>query len=155
MNRSLAPVIVIYFFLAAGFAMAQEKDDHFWHDDKNQIYRQELLSPEEREQYRQKLWELKTETERERVRDAYRQLVDERARSLGVPWVDNNGGEEKEGGKKWPEDGLRRWPEARSADNGLRRWNGKHPAAAKEDGKSAQRGGGMPGQERDAEEEKP
>jgi hypothetical protein len=161
MNYSLVPVLLVYLFLATGTVIAQEKDARFWHAEQSRIYGEELLSPEERQQYRQKLWELKTEAERERFRDTYRQMVDERARTLGVPSDDNRRGEkQRKGEKEWPDDGLRRWPEARSPKDGLRHWNDKPAFAAKENGKELSRrwlttGAESQAKGSDPEEEKP
>ncbi len=116
-------------------AIAVDKDD-FWQDDRRQLYGDELMSPEERQAYRQKMWDLKTDSERERYRSDHREQMKERARDRGIVLPENNFSDSRPAPEpigKWPNDGLRRWPEERVRQDGLKRW----PPTSADEGRAA------------------
>lgn len=111
-----------------GAVWAQESPgDGFWRYDRNQIYGQELMTPEERQDFRRQLWDLRTDSERDRFRDRHRQKMQDRARSMALPNPEEMapyGLQEPAPAAEddvWPEDGLRRWPADRLQADGLRR----------------------------------
>lgn len=102
--------------------------------DRGTIYGGGMMTPPEQDAYRRKMWELKTETERERFRREHHERMQERARDLGVhlpddrvyldrPYFEKGAGEREGERKSPPGEALRRLP--READEGevpLRRW---------------------------------
>ncbi|MFA5516264.1 MAG: hypothetical protein WDA20_08250 [Desulfuromonadales bacterium] len=122
MKKRWVLAVVLGAILCAGAALAQEQQG-FWHSDRSGIYGREVMTPEERRDYRQKMWEFTTETERERYLDDHRYRMDARARARGITLSGDMPTEEaEEAAKGWPDDGLRRWPEEPTRQNALRRW---------------------------------
>ncbi|MBE0598010.1 MAG: hypothetical protein IH614_12140, partial [Desulfuromonadales bacterium] len=130
--------VVILVLVLCGWGMtvgAQERvGDGFWRHDRGRIYGQELMAPEERQEFQRRYRELRTESERDRFRERHRQSMQARARNLGVAapedeffsdWRTEKFPAEGDG---WPADGLRRWPEERISADGLRRWPAEAPA---------------------------
>ena len=99
----------------------------------NSIYGQELMSVQEREAYRQQLWNFRTVRERNDFRERHRDKMQERARDKGfpptegTPWGKKGSVDENKAAQKGPNDGLRRWPAERS--DGLQRLGGGAPEA--------------------------
>ena len=150
-------------FLLLGWPVASSAEPGDSRPAVQEPIRQELFTPEERQDYRQTLWDLKTEVERERFQDEQRQMLEERARTLGVSpdfsaYDEMNKPAPDQEERKWPDDGLRRWPEERSADDGLRRWRDNR-SSAKDGGKKSLRwpakGGGARGLRSEPEEGRP
>lgn len=105
--------------------------------DGGAIYGGEMMTPMEQDAYRRKMWELKTEAERERFRREHHERMRERARDLGVhlpddpvhldrPYFEKSRGERVEGEKPRSGESLRRWPEGtEKKKSSLRRWKEK------------------------------
>lgn len=113
--------------------------------DSGGVYGRQLMTPQEEEAYRRKMWELKTESERERFRREHHRRMQERARDLGVhlpddpvlldrPYFGNSPGTEEAGKIPRSGDSLRRWPERNKGKSSLRRWPGPEADAQRRSG---------------------
>jgi hypothetical protein len=134
------------FFLCAAVSTASAQGAGESVANSREIYGRELMTPQERDAYRERVWNLRTEVERERFRQDHQTRMQNRAvrRGMTLPEeasaADRRRVEGGEGGslrddglRRWSPDnsqgGLRQWPpssatESRTGD-GLRRLNGR------------------------------
>ncbi|MBY0578306.1 MAG: hypothetical protein K2P57_04580 [Burkholderiales bacterium] len=89
MKRSIVFLATLCFAQSSPFALAQEQtQDQVRQSSRQQIYGSQLMTPEERTQYRTQMRSAKTREERETLRREHHKQMQERAREKGVQLPD-------------------------------------------------------------------
>ena len=91
----LITALVVILVSAAGFALASDQDqiqdrdqDRLQDQDQDRIYGSQLMTEQERNQYRKKIRTAKTDKEREQIRAEHHKLMQVRAKERGMTLPD-------------------------------------------------------------------
>ncbi|MBZ0160665.1 MAG: hypothetical protein K8G79_11105 [bacterium] len=90
-RRPIVPVLTAALALSAGLALAADPEpakEQAQTQKQEQVYGSQLMTPQERAEYRAKMRAAKTAEEREGIRKEHHKLMQERAKARGVTLPD-------------------------------------------------------------------